>query len=112
MKFAMNALPDTFINLFQSAVSLRRIETYLQGAEVTPVAPLDGQPHPIALHSATITWAQDRIVGSGTTPSSTPLYVKLSGNAKDLWANRKPYIVLVIRRPRSQNESKLFIIIV
>ncbi|KAH9916981.1 multidrug resistance-associated ABC transporter [Epithele typhae] len=53
MKFALNALPETFINMLQSTVSLRRIEKYLGGAEVAPVAPLDGQHHPIALQSAT-----------------------------------------------------------
>lgn len=34
MKFALNALPETFINMLQSLVSLRRIEKYLGAAEV------------------------------------------------------------------------------
>ncbi|KAI0717016.1 multidrug resistance-associated ABC transporter [Earliella scabrosa] len=73
MKFALNALPETLINMLQSAVSLRRIEQYLQGAEVAPVPPLDGKAHPIALQSATITWPQDRSRGSAApSAASTP----------------------------------------
>ena len=60
MKFALNALPETLINALQCAVSLRRIEKYLQGAEVTSFPPLDGLAHPLALQSATVTWPQDR----------------------------------------------------
>ena len=44
----------------QSAVSLRRIEKYLIGAEVSPVPPAEEQDSTIALQSATITWPQDR----------------------------------------------------
>ncbi|OBZ67977.1 ATP-dependent bile acid permease [Grifola frondosa] len=74
MKFALNALPETLINLLQSLVSMRRIEKYLNGAEVAAVPPLDGQAHPIALQSATITWPQDRSRGTSAAPSvaSTP----------------------------------------
>ncbi|PCH35119.1 multidrug resistance-associated ABC transporter [Wolfiporia cocos MD-104 SS10] len=70
MKFALNALPETFINMLQSLVSLRRIEKYLHGAEVATVEPLDGQAHPITLQSATITWPQDRIRGASAAPSA------------------------------------------
>ena len=73
MKFALNALPETLINLLQGAVSLRRIEKYMHGAEVTPVPPLDGLAHPIALQSATITWPQDRSRGSAApSVAATP----------------------------------------
>ncbi|KAI0683866.1 ATP-binding cassette transporter [Cytidiella melzeri] len=74
MKFALNALPETLINLLQSLVSMRRIEKYLNGVEVATVPPVDGQAHPIKLQSATITWPQDRTRGSSTAPSaaSTP----------------------------------------
>ena len=75
MKFALNALPETLIGMLQSMVSLRRIENYLNGAEVKPVPPLDGQAHPISLQSATVTWPQDRSRGGSTAPStaaSTP----------------------------------------
>ncbi|KAJ2928533.1 hypothetical protein H1R20_g8544, partial [Candolleomyces eurysporus] len=76
MKFALNALPRTFISLLQTFVSLRRIENYLDGAEVNPVAPLQKQSKTIALQSCTITWSQDPM-GSNTSSlapsaSSTP----------------------------------------
>ncbi|KAF8438137.1 hypothetical protein L210DRAFT_968152 [Boletus edulis BED1] len=71
MKFALNALPETFINMLQGFISLRRIEKYLHGAEVNPVPPLDMQSQQIALQNATITWPQDRIHQSGSaTPSA------------------------------------------
>ncbi|KAI0331721.1 multidrug resistance-associated ABC transporter [Cubamyces sp. BRFM 1775] len=72
MKFALNALPETLINMLQCAVSLRRIEKYLHGAEVAPVPPLDAQPRQIALQSATITWPQDRTRGTSAAPSAAP----------------------------------------
>ncbi|KDQ53279.1 hypothetical protein JAAARDRAFT_72568 [Jaapia argillacea MUCL 33604] len=71
MKFALNALPETLINLLQSAVSLKRIEKYLHGAEVSPVPPHSGEPV-IALQSATITWPQDRSRGTSNAPSAAP----------------------------------------
>ncbi|KAI0367391.1 multidrug resistance-associated ABC transporter [Pilatotrama ljubarskyi] len=70
MKFALNALPETLINMLQCAVSLRRIEKYLHGAEVAPVPPLSAQQQRIALQSATITWPQDRTRGTSAAPSS------------------------------------------
>ncbi|EMD35632.1 hypothetical protein CERSUDRAFT_85569 [Gelatoporia subvermispora B] len=74
MKYALNALPETLINLLQSGVSMRRIEKYLHGAEVASVPPTDGRPQPVILQSATITWAQDRTRSASTAPSaaSTP----------------------------------------
>ncbi|TFY65276.1 hypothetical protein EVJ58_g2068 [Rhodofomes roseus] len=74
LKFALNALPETFINILQSMVSLRRIEKYLHGAEVATVEPLSRQSQAIALQNATITWPQDRIRGASATSSaaSTP----------------------------------------
>ncbi|KAF8518400.1 multidrug resistance-associated ABC transporter [Hysterangium stoloniferum] len=68
MKFALNALPETFINMLQSIVSIRRIEKYLGSAEVAAVPPLESQDLTIAFNNATITWPQDR--GSGSTSSS------------------------------------------
>ncbi|KAL5499202.1 hypothetical protein ACEPAH_1720 [Sanghuangporus vaninii] len=74
LKFALNALPETLINMLQSFVSLRRIEKYLGTAEVTPAEPLDGTQRPIVLQSATVTWPQDRLSTESATPSaaSTP----------------------------------------
>ncbi|KAH7910130.1 hypothetical protein BJ138DRAFT_1127138 [Hygrophoropsis aurantiaca] len=74
MKFALNALPETFINMLQSFVSLRRIEKYLHGAEVARVRALSEQSPIIAFQSATITWPQDRAQADSGAPSavSTP----------------------------------------
>ncbi|EIW54849.1 ATP-binding cassette transporter [Trametes versicolor FP-101664 SS1] len=74
LKFALNALPETLIKMLQCAISLRRIEKYLHGAEVAPVPPLATQDPRIALQSATITWPQDRTRGASSAPSaaSTP----------------------------------------
>ncbi|KAL1948837.1 hypothetical protein VTO73DRAFT_10643 [Trametes versicolor] len=74
LKFALNALPETLIKMLQCAISLRRIEKYLHGAEVSPVPPVATQDPRIALQSATITWPQDRTRGASSAPSvaSTP----------------------------------------
>ncbi|KAH9067580.1 ATP-binding cassette transporter [Lactarius vividus] len=70
MKFALNALPETLINMLQSFVSLRRIEKYLHAVEVAPVPPLGENLSPIAFHGATVTWPRDR-ARSGTATTST-----------------------------------------
>ena len=68
----MNALPETFINLLQVHVSLKRIGKYLQLTEVTPIPPLSSAPksNAIVIQSATITWPRDRSMDSST--ASTP----------------------------------------
>ncbi|KAI0720942.1 ATP-binding cassette transporter [Cerioporus squamosus] len=70
MKFAMSAVPETIIKLLQSAVSMRRIETYLEGAEIASVLSLDSQPRAITTQSATITWAQEHSAKNNATPST------------------------------------------
>ncbi|KAH8829370.1 multidrug resistance-associated ABC transporter [Flagelloscypha sp. PMI_526] len=73
LKFALNALPETFINLLQSVVSLRRIEKYLLSADVAHVPPLAEQSNTVAFRSATVTWPQDRSLKSATpSAASTP----------------------------------------
>lgn len=71
MKFALSALPETFINMLQTLVSLRRIEKYLNADEVKPIPPLDKQSKTIALQSCTLTWPQDRSMRSAA-PSLAP----------------------------------------
>ncbi|KAF9239800.1 multidrug resistance-associated ABC transporter [Melanogaster broomeanus] len=81
MRFALNALPETFINLLQCHVSLKRIEKYLHLAEVASVPPLPENPvqSPIAFQSATIAWPQDRSRGSAaSTPRQKFVLVDLS----------------------------------
>ncbi|KAG2036744.1 multidrug resistance-associated ABC transporter [Suillus americanus] len=72
MRFAMNALPETFINMLQVHVSLKRIGKYLQLTEVAPVPPLSAAPavNTIAVQSANITWPHDRSADSSA--ASTP----------------------------------------
>ncbi|KAH9169799.1 ATP-binding cassette transporter [Lactarius sanguifluus] len=72
MRFALNALPETLINMLQSFVSLRRIEKYLHAVEVAPVPPLGGVPSPIAFHGATVTWPRDRARPGTATASTVP----------------------------------------
>jgi ABC-type multidrug transport system fused ATPase/permease subunit len=79
MRFALNALPETFINMLQSLVSLRRIERYLQGAEITPVPSLDSSSQLISMTSATLSWPQARSVSvpsasesAASSATSTP----------------------------------------
>ncbi|KZV66005.1 ATP-binding cassette transporter [Peniophora sp. CONT] len=76
MKFALNALPETLINMLQSLVSLRRIEKYLHGREVAPIPSLGANVNPIAFQNATVTWPQDRSQTASSTPNlstaSTP----------------------------------------
>ncbi|KAE9407953.1 ATP-binding cassette transporter [Gymnopus androsaceus JB14] len=59
LRFALNALPETFINMLQFPT------------EVSPVPPLNEQPKKIAFHSCTITWPQDRNT-SGSADASLP----------------------------------------
>jgi hypothetical protein len=72
MKFALNTLPETFINMLQSLVSLRRIEKYLAGVEVASVPVLDGTTRALSFTSATISWAQSRSTHSSTDTSLAP----------------------------------------
>ncbi|KZT58208.1 multidrug resistance-associated ABC transporter [Calocera cornea HHB12733] len=69
LRFALSSLPETFINMMQSLVSVRRIEKYLSSAEIQPPMTLHKEGN-IALNSATITWPQDRSMGTSATPSA------------------------------------------
>ena len=71
MKFALSALPETFINMLQSFVSMRRIEKYLNTPEVNAVPPLEQQSKTVAFQSCTATWPQDRALAS-RAPSAAP----------------------------------------
>jgi ABC-type multidrug transport system fused ATPase/permease subunit len=56
MRFALTSLPEIVINLLQGLVSLRRVEKYLNGADIEVVPPLQQQRKTIALQSCTVTW--------------------------------------------------------
>ncbi|KAG8739601.1 hypothetical protein FRC12_016268, partial [Ceratobasidium sp. 428] len=76
MRFALNTLPETFINILQSLVSLRRIEKYMSAAEIADIRSFKDSEldHTIKLVSATISWPQNRFGGPSSAPSvaSTP----------------------------------------
>ena len=57
----------------QSFVSLRRIEKYLNGAEVIVVPPLDQQSKIVAFQSCTLTWPQDRNTSSLASQATSTL---------------------------------------
>lgn len=72
LKFALSALPETFISMLQSLVSMRRIEKYLSTNDVVPVPPLGQQSHKIAFQSCTVSWPQDRAGSRPSSAASTP----------------------------------------
>ncbi|CAE6433200.1 unnamed protein product [Rhizoctonia solani] len=76
MRFALNTLPETFINILQSLVSLRRIEKYMSATEIADVRSIQDTQleDSIRLVSATISWPQTRFGGASSAPSiaSTP----------------------------------------
>lgn len=73
LKFALNTLPETFINMLQSLVSVRRIENYLHLQEVNSVPPLHEQAElGIALNNATIAWPQSGKLSTSAAPSAAP----------------------------------------
>ncbi|KAG8904640.1 hypothetical protein FRB99_001405, partial [Tulasnella sp. 403] len=73
LKFALNTLPETFINMLQSLVSLRRIENYLHLQEVQPVPPLHEQADlGIVLRNATISWPQNGKMSSSVASTAAP----------------------------------------
>ena len=75
-----------FSSFAQLFVSLRRIEKYLNVAEVNAVLPLNQQSKTVAFQSCTVTWPQDdRNAGNlapsaGSTPTNKFVLVDLSLN--------------------------------
>lgn len=53
-------------------VSIRRIEKYLNGAEVARVPPTEQQAQTIAFQSCTVSWPQDRSGSAASSAASTP----------------------------------------
>ncbi|WWC73697.1 uncharacterized protein I206_107669 [Kwoniella pini CBS 10737] len=75
LRYALNALPETFIQALQGFVSCRRIEKYLSLSEIAPVEENDGSGD-IVLSSATYTWPRDESATSnaqnGSSRSAAP----------------------------------------
>ncbi|KZP24950.1 multidrug resistance-associated ABC transporter [Athelia psychrophila] len=104
LKYALNALPETFINILQSLVSLRRIETYLGSAEIAPVPKepvLD-----IAMQGATVTWAQDRAASSSTSSRATTPAASTSGSSTPTAGTSTP----TYSTPSTPGSGKKFIL--
>lgn len=74
MRFALNTLPETFINILQSLVSLRRIEKYMSAAEIADIRSIKDTEleNSVRLVSATISWPQNRFGGASSAPSVAP----------------------------------------
>jgi len=71
LRFALGALPETFIQALQGFVSCRRIEKYLQQPDVDINIDYDGEGD-IILANATFTWPRDQDNSSGSGPSAPP----------------------------------------
>ncbi|WWD20306.1 hypothetical protein CI109_104782 [Kwoniella shandongensis] len=74
LRYALNALPETFIQALQGFVSCKRIEKYMSLAEVAPVDENDGEGD-IVLSSATFTWPRDdsaHVIDSTRSTATTP----------------------------------------
>ncbi|CAE6493905.1 unnamed protein product [Rhizoctonia solani] len=74
MRFALNTLPETFINILQSLVSLRRIDKYLSATEIAEIRSIQDTQleDSIKLVSATISWPQARFGGTSSASSVAP----------------------------------------
>ncbi|KAJ7648890.1 hypothetical protein B0H17DRAFT_1215473 [Mycena rosella] len=88
MKFTLNALPETLINLLQSLVpsaeSRRRVAVaYLGTAEVSAVLPLEQQAQTIVFQSCMVTCPLDRAAAS-FPPGALPLVCGNLGSCKTL----------------------------
>ncbi|KAG8803549.1 hypothetical protein FRC16_004675 [Serendipita sp. 398] len=97
LRYALGVLPETFINVLQSWVSLRRIAKYLSTQEISSVQPLHEQNSTIALNSATITWPHERVGSALTTGTSTPA---ISGSSTNTPRRRFVLIDLTLNFPQ------------
>jgi ABC-type multidrug transport system fused ATPase/permease subunit len=78
MRFALNALPETFINMLQSLVSVRRIEKYLAAPEVESVTTLKEressgwEEETIEMRNSTVTWPRQAGKAATSEGGSVP----------------------------------------
>ncbi|KAI8576230.1 hypothetical protein K450DRAFT_302879 [Umbelopsis ramanniana AG] len=79
LRFALNVLPECFIECLQFFISIKRVQTYLDEPEVEQPPPIDvSQPAQVGLSNATITWPSNNVEsvsdaqnGAGSSASST-----------------------------------------
>lgn len=108
LRFALGVLPETFINVLQSMVSLRRIAKYLATQEVSSVPPLHEQDSRISLNSATITWPQDRVGSAAATGSSTPAIIgRASTSSSSASTPRRRFVLLDLTLDFPEGELSL-----
>lgn len=70
LRFALSALPETFIQVLQGFVSCRRIEKYMTLDEVNDGGEFEGGD--IILNNATYTWPKDDSDGAPKSTAPTP----------------------------------------
>lgn len=66
LRFAINSLPDTFINTLEALLSASRIESFLKRRDFAPRPPVRSSPYAIELEDASFEWS----------PSVPALHVK------------------------------------
>ncbi|KAI7849482.1 P-loop containing nucleoside triphosphate hydrolase protein, partial [Circinella umbellata] len=72
LRFALNALPETFIAFLQALISVRRIQNYLAQDEIDPTPPVDlNKEVRIAFDNATISWSFKPSSSSTNSPASS-----------------------------------------
>ncbi|KAK4518579.1 uncharacterized protein ATC70_008798 [Mucor velutinosus] len=74
LRFAINALPEIFVDLFQALISVRRIEAYLNEEEIEP--PLTQNDTIIGFKNATLGWSKQDYTDLETGASSTSFLLK------------------------------------
>ncbi|GAN05655.1 multidrug resistance-associated ABC transporter [Mucor ambiguus] len=74
LRFAINALPEVFVDMFQALISVRRIETYLNEEEIEP--PLIQNDTMIGFKNATLGWSMHSYTKLGTDENITGFTLK------------------------------------
>ncbi|KAF7731738.1 hypothetical protein EC973_008252 [Apophysomyces ossiformis] len=65
LRFALNALPEVFIEALKALISVRRIETFLEEQEISQASPVEpNAPVHIGFSNATIGWKSTSIEGN------------------------------------------------
>lgn len=78
LKFALNVLPEVFIEWLQAAISLRRIQAYLDEGEIDSPTEEDIQTKDITLglYDATVGWAKPSYSDDATQEQNTGFTLK------------------------------------
>ncbi|KAG0192612.1 hypothetical protein DFQ28_008488 [Apophysomyces sp. BC1034] len=77
LRFALNAVPEVFIELLQALISVRRIETYLREDEIIQPPPIDPKdPIRIGFSDATIGWKKTSLDENGNVSDHSSFVLK------------------------------------